>query len=39
MKQLPCMIRTMIALETLITMTNNLTDIIFDASFNLDPRA
>ena len=42
MKQLPCIKQYVLAykrLKTIIPMTNNLTDMIFDDNFYLDPRA
>ena len=40
-KQLPCIKQYVQGqcLKTMITMTNNLTDMIFDESFYLGPRA
>jgi len=41
MKQLPCITQYVLGqrLETIITMTNNLADMVFDDNFYLDPRA
>jgi len=41
MKQLPCIKQYVLGqrLKTILTMTNNLTDTIFDDSFYLGPRA
>ena len=40
MKQIPCNKQYVLEkrLKTIITMTNNLTDVIFDDNFYFDPR-